>query len=368
MYLPQHFEFAKGKIRTSKGIRIDGNSVRYTLINLIGLSKAKQHGFHFPIDIKSIVLNKIENAQNLKNIGDIGLLLWATSLISPEDLTLLLSKINFNTNLEEYNEVKNNNTMELAWLLTGLLFASTFNNSFKISIENLASDIYKKLRKNYGGNGIFRHTGNSSLEGILRGDIGTFADQVYSIYALVLYSKQKNSEEAILIAKECADTICKLQGENGEWFWQYNSNSGEVVNKFPIYSVNQFALGPMALFAIQLASKNDYSNNIFKSFSWLTEYNISNNNIIDWDNKVIWNKISPIINNKLSNLVNYSKIPSFNKKLKLDFESSSYEFGWILYTFAGRIKNSEDKISDKKNIASNNFQIYNFNNYTANLN
>ncbi|MBK8946967.1 MAG: hypothetical protein IPM32_17105 [Ignavibacteriae bacterium] len=361
MFIPNRNEFAMMKSLHNNSISIENSSSRYTLINLIGLFKAKNYGYHTNLDLNAILKFQIDKAESLSGIGDLGLLLWAVSLISPTNSTQLLTKINFNESLNNYKDAKLGYTMELSWFLTGLLFASTFNEKFKNSIDNLPNKVFKRIRKNYDGHGIFQHEDKNNIEGKLRANIGTFADQIYAIYALSLYSQQMHSEEALLIAKECAQKICEHQGENGEWQWQYNSENGEIINHFPIYSVHQIALAPMALFSIQMASETDFSASIFKSLNWLFDNPKLYNTIIDKNNNSVWNKVTPIKSNKLGSILNYFKINSFSKfkKLKVDFVSNSYDYGWILYTFAGRISFENKK--DSENKVYNNLHVFELN-------
>jgi hypothetical protein len=362
MFLPETNEFAMTKLKSNNSIVIENSNLRYTLINLIGLQKAQSHSFSVNLDITKILKSKFDNLDSINNIGDLGLLLWAISLISPEFATQLLTKINLNEVLNEFKDSKSGYTMELSWFLTGLLFASTFNEKFKNSIDNLPNIVYKRIRKNYGGNGIFQHEDKNNFEGKLRANIGTLADQLYSIYALSLFSQQMNNEEALLIAKECSEKICLHQGKYGEWDWQYNSEDGNVVNRFPIHSVHQLALAPMALFSIQMASGVEFTENIFKSINWLCENPKLQKQIIDKKNNAIWNKVAPVFNNKLNSIFNFLKFYSFGKYLnpKVEYVCSSYDFGWILYTFAGRIHLENNNIEKKNNSNGQVFEIIDF--------
>ena len=292
MYLPDKFEFAMKKKMVNGKVIIEGENLRYSLINLLGLHKAESHDIPIKINLKEIVQYQINKVDTYNGVGEIGLLLWATSLISPEKIKLFLPKINFNNILKTYNDAKLGNTMELSWLLTGLLLASTFDNNFKNSIGNLPVETYKLIRQNYGGQGVFRHEGKVSLNGKLRGKIGSFADQVYPIYAFSLYSQQMNNEEALMIAKDCAQKMCEHQGEQGQWMWHYNAETGNVVSKFPVYSVHQDAMAPFTLFAVQKATGVNFEKYIYKGLDWLEKNNELNVNMIDWENNAVWRRIA----------------------------------------------------------------------------
>ncbi len=118
---------------------------RYTLINLLGLNKAQNHNIDISMNLNKILLNQIRNSDKFNGIGEVGLLLWATALISPEHITKILTKINFDEILSTAKDSKSGYTMELSWFLTGILFASTFNNKFKRILQKFT---HKTLYKN----------------------------------------------------------------------------------------------------------------------------------------------------------------------------------------------------------------------------
>ncbi len=357
MYIPEKKEFAQ-KIRLSDNntYLMGKTSIRYTLINLIWLSKAKNYNLQFKFGLKDILLNQLNKADKYSGVGDLGLLLWAASLLAPEDITKLLTKVNFNKILDSYNDAKIELTMELSWLLTGLLMASTFNDKFKSSIGNLPEKVYNIIRSNYNGNGLFSHSGNKTLKGKIRGEIASFADQIYTIYAFSLFSRQIHNEEALLVAQECAEKICELQGDNGEWIWHYNSKNSKVVNRFPTFSVNQIALAPIALSSIQKASGKSFNSSIDKGINWFLN-NSNNYNLINTDKNIIWDAVSPKVSRrKLDLTINLLGINSStaSEKIEVIKESSSYNYGWMLHAFSGKTS-SKTKTNPENENQSNLF-------------
>lgn len=360
MYIDDQLEFAFKKKLTDRGFVLEGQNIRYTLINLIGLYKAECNGFDIKIDLKKVIRNKIKNADKLEGVGEIGLLLWATSLISVEDLLKILTKINFQSILENYKDAEMKLTMELSWLMIGLLMASTFSPVFKKSIGNLPEKLYELTRNNYGGSGIFGHQDSSNFSGRFRGNIGSFADQVYPIYAFSLFSKLRDNEEASLIASECADTLCEHQGDNGEWLWHYDSRDGSLISKYPIYSVHQDAMAPMALFAVQKCTGKNYEDNIYKGLDWLIN-NPENASMIDEENNMIWRAIGPSTAHRKfkSTLAQLG----FNtneeySSVEVTKECWSYHLGWLLHAFAGRGKRDKNQ-KEMDNFRLKDLKLYN---------
>ena len=363
-FIPETLDFAEKKSLIDGKIVKTGTNLRYNLINLMGLFKAQSHESNIKINLKKVLLKHISDVENYKGIGEIGLLLWAASLISPSDINKILTKFNFDNLLDKYPDSQSKLTMELSWFLTGLLMASTFNETFKVSIGELPQKVYKLIRNNYGGHGIFRHQDNKGIFGKLRGGLASFADQVYPIYAFSLYSQQKHNEEAMLIAEECANKICEHQGEYGEWPWHYDAENGNVISTYPVYSVHQDAMAPMALYAIQKASNTNFEDHIFKGLFWLVHQKNSQFNMISYEHKLIWRAVAPRktgrkIKSTLAHLgfIRYDKYTN----LELVEESWSYHLGWLLYAFAGRIDDIADRKSrPKKSTAT--VKIYRFGN------
>ena len=80
-----------------------------------------------------------------------------------------------------------------------------------------------------------------------RAHVGSFADQVYPVQALARLHASADDPEALAAADGVADAICAAQGEAGQWWWHYDSRIGGVVEGYPVYSVHQHAMAPMAL-------------------------------------------------------------------------------------------------------------------------
>jgi len=341
MFLPDQLEFASMKRMVDNNIIIEGTNTRYTLISIIGLHKAESHNKTIGINLFKILANQISKVDKYNGIGDLGLLLWASALVSPGEIDKILTKINFNNILNLYKNQQNKLTMELSWFLTGVLMASTFNETFKNTIGDLPEKVFKLIRDNYGASGIFKHQVSTGFSGKFRSNIGSFADQVYPIYAFSLYAQIKKNYEALLIAKECAFKICEHQSTIGEWLWHYDSRNGKTISKYPIYSVHQDAMAPIALFAIQRATNINFDSYIYKGLDWLVENNSLNENMIDIKNNLIWSGIGPRdTERKIKSTLKHIGFRTKEEYSSLEIvkECWSYHLGWVLYAFAGRVE------------------------------
>src|SRR5262249_39945411 len=150
----------------------------------------------------------------------------------------------------------------------------------------------------------------------LRGRIGSFADQVYPACALSAFAKAFNNPQAKGMAVRTAQAICDRQGPLGQWWWHYDSASGSVVIHHPVYSVQQHAMGPMALIAVEDVSGKDFHKQILGGVEWITGRNELSLDMRDDSHHVIWRSFFQSSQTKYSNaLLSMVGLPSSPKGL-----------------------------------------------------
>jgi hypothetical protein len=337
MYDQENGLFCHRLQRTPSGNIREGISQRYTVMTLLGLLRAEAAGHRSPVDIFDTVDALYRNTGWVDNIGDLGLLLWLSS-VSSRGLDSFHAKFDLENALQHYSDSRKRLTMELAWFLTGLTYASRTEQKQPPYIESLARQTYTLLRSNQGKDGIFGHLAKwKSLAGAVRGHVGSFADQVYPIIALAHFGEAFGVKEALQNSLQCANTICRLQGPLGQWWWHYDSTTGRVAGHYPVYSVHQHAMAPMALFAAQDACNADFREQIYKGLEWIDGANELQQSLEDKSASLVWRCIRPPQSasklGKLSSLVGQERTPG---TLSILHECRPYELGWLLYAFAGR--------------------------------
>ena len=150
------------------------------------------------------------------------------------------------------------------------------------------------MAENRGQHGLFGHKGRkNSLSGRLRGHIGSFADQVYPIYAMSKFAKTFHLEEPLGSALTCATAICRAQGKSGQWWWLYDSRSARVSSRYPVYSVHQYGMAPMCLFAVEDATGQSFREPIYKGLRWIYGDNELSVDMRDATETLIWRCILP---------------------------------------------------------------------------
>ncbi|MGB8887767.1 MAG: hypothetical protein WCC87_13650 [Candidatus Korobacteraceae bacterium] len=327
--------------RTPHGLVREELSHRYTIIALLGLHQLEAAGLRSPIDIRAVLDSLLRDYAWIDNLGDAGLLLWLCALLSPERIMEVVSGVRLETALTRFRGARRGSTMELAWFLSGLSHASLALPQQLPELTELAVDTCGLLTKNQGAQGIFGHLARKgSLAGVLRGHIGSFADQVYPIYALTKFAEAYKLEFALDRARSCAEAICRAKGPQGQWWWHYDSSTGKVFEKYPVYSVHQHGMAPMALFVLGEAARVDFSTSVQKGLSWIRANNELEIDVRDPASGVIWRSIYgkkryKIYIRRILSLLGYRGDMESVRDLAVRYECWSYELGWLLYALAG---------------------------------
>ena len=249
----------------------EGTSLRYTAMTLLGVQRCQRMGVSAVFPVKAIVGNMLEHLDDVAGVGDLGMMLWLCAAVWPERLAEIGAHFRTYTVLDRFRDAQEGKTTELAWLLAGLSHANLAGPDSLPGSMDVAARVYRMLRKNQGPSGIFGHQARgASLTGMVRGRIGSFADQVYPIYAFTQFARAYNAGEALPAATQCAQAICAAQGSRGQWWWHYDAESGKCVERYPVYSVHQDGMAPMALLALSEAANIDFDGPVYKGLQWIT--------------------------------------------------------------------------------------------------
>ncbi len=339
MFVAQKQIFCYRLVRTPQGMVSEGLSPRYTIMTLLGLRELERTGARTPFDADAICASFLRDTSWIQGAGDLGLLIWLVAVFSPDQLDALFQRYNLQTALDRYADVREARTMELAWFLAGLAHAGLAAPEKLSGLRNLADKTYQLLAKNQGPSRFFGHLSTSkSMTGFLRGRVGSFADQIYPIYAMSKFAVAYQLEAPAKAALDCANAICEAQGELGQWWWLYDSRSGRVSSKYPVYSVHQQGMAPMGLFAAEEATGRSFQEPIYKGLRWISGANELGEDMRDKSQGLIWRCIYPQqkyskYTNILRSLVGLSSGTPAARDLKILYEDRPYELGWLLYAF-----------------------------------
>jgi hypothetical protein len=176
-------------------------------------------------------------------------------------------------------------TEDCAWLLAAAVAAGRLEYT-----SELAGEAVRRLVASQGASGLFPSMlPASSPRGQLT-QVGCFADQVHAIQALARVHAAYGDMAALAAAEACAARICELQGGDGQWWWRYDVRDGSVIETYPVYSVHQHAMGPMALIELREAGGRDRWDAVVKGLDWLHRHPEFTEPLISGGEASIWRK------------------------------------------------------------------------------
>ena len=332
--------FSRRIILRERGFRREPASPRRTVIALLGLQSLAESGQRQPFDLAGIENAVFRDRRWVKGIGDLGIAVQFAAQYNPERLASLAHGFDFATALENFPDGREARTAALSCFLAGLSHVKLSCPDSLPDLTDAAVNAYRLLEDNQGTGGIFAHAG---LPGLLQQPLsnrfGTIADQMYAIYALVTFARAFDIEEPLADALNCASAVRALQGDRGQWWYLYDKRSSQVVNCYPVCSIYQNGMAPMALRALAQATGQNFDQAIYNGLSWVSGANELGIDLRDWQHGIIWDSIEP--RSRITNFCEQalSLAQSSNKSreenLRIRFEARPDHFGWLLYALTG---------------------------------
>ncbi len=320
------------------GYRKSGPSRKQTIIALLGLHRLAEVGGTYPFDLAKIGDTAFQDRTWVSSAAGLGLLTWFTAVCRPDELEVLLSESDFETVLTIFEDGRQANTTSLALFLAGLSHAALARPEMLSELTDAAVETYQMLSDNQGHSGIFGHVRSTrSPLGALRSRFGTFSDQIFAIYSLSIFAKVFQIEEPLDLALACANAVCALQGELGQWWFLYEKNTARVVKRYPVLSFHQDGAAPCALRALGEMTGRNFDSAISKGLSWMSGANELSSDLLNADQDFICDSIEPIgwmaaqRQAVLDFVIPARKVTA--DRLGVCFEARPEHFGWLLYAF-----------------------------------
>jgi hypothetical protein len=320
------------------GFHHETTSRRRTIIALLGLKRLADTGAPQPFDLTAIQDAVLADTGWVKSIGDLGLLAWMTAEFAPDRLGELIRDFSFATALERYPDGGQACTTSLAWFLAGIAHVQLANAGAGSELTDVAVDAYHLMQDNQGECGIFGHAGCSGyLTRAFYNRFGTFADQIYSIYALSVFARAYQIEEPLASALSCGNTMRALQGDNGEWWFLYDKRRCCVANRYPVLSLHQEGTAPVGLFALEGSTGQSFSERVYKGLSWVSGTNELGDDLRNRERGLIWDSMGPSKRRlnyweAVCSVLHISRGPH-RQRLSIFHEARPDHFGWLLYAF-----------------------------------
>lgn len=338
MYRPRERMFGHCIRRGPAGDVLEGVSRRYTAITAIGLAPESDSTVrevlagHSPSDLCDRLLSDV---QGVENLGDVALTLWAAGAIDSHDAQPALDRL-----IQLLNTSDSVPTVELSWALTAL--ARTDAHAARPMRDKTARRLLQAFERRTG---LFRHTAGGAGPAFRR-HVACFADVVYPVQALSLYHAAVGSNEAIDAAGACATIACELMGAAGQWWWHYDVRAGRVVEKYPVYSVHQDAMAPMAILDLHECGGPDLSAYAQLGLDWLVSSpELNGKSLLDDSASMIWRKVARREPRKLvrrmqtvlSAVHPAFRVPAVDSLFPanaVDWECRPYHLGWLLHAWS----------------------------------
>lgn len=343
MYLADRQLFAHTVRREtvdSRSVRLEGVNVRYTAIVALGvahLALEEQRAILAGHTAAELAETVAEMGTTAPDLGTAALAGWACAEITGRVPTSAFDRIT-----REINYAAPQPTVDYAWALTALL-ATGPTHQLAPTAERAA----ERLMAAQGAEAIFPHALPAITLRRFRAHVGCYADQVYPIQALARYFAATADRRALDAANRCAARIVELQGGAGQWWWHYDLRNGHVVEGYPVYSVHQHAMGPMALFDLHAMGGSDHREAIRSGLSWLQTHPETQSTLLDAATGAVWRKIGRREPRKAVRSLRAASTSMF-RDLRMgwldrvfpagvvDYECRPYELGWLLYAWLTR--------------------------------
>jgi len=331
------------------------SNLRYIIMAQIGIKRwLNSDSYNTPDDRTSLPdlwPHISSESHRITGAGNLGLAIWASVQNNSADYITFTEKL-----VDNWARLREAcNAVELAWVLQGLVRFSQ-HQPVTNKIANVLDDVHNRLMDLYcRDNALFARHNRSGLTEVISSRIACFADQVYPILALANYGRHFNNQQSIDTAAAVADTICGLQGPDGQWWWQYDVKTGQVAEEYPVFSVHQDGMAPMALLAIDTVAGTNHTVYVEKGLAWLDKRNELNVEMILPEQGIIYRDIHRREIGKMYRLVRGLLITAgwetahclAGKNLfgyVLNRECRPYELGWILYAWADFHSNSSSRL------------------------
>jgi hypothetical protein len=266
--------------------------------------------------------------------GGLGLLLWANGALDcVAPMTLLEATGLDAAALEQLFPTLT--TMEVAWMVSGLLHTA------EPALRNLCTAALHELEGRLNPDTLtFRHASTQApLRHRMRGRIANFADQIYPIQAFAFAAMTTGDHRLRDLAVLCARRAVEMQGRLGQWWWHHDAETGHIAGAFPVYSVHQHSMAPMALHCVTEAGGPSFTAAINRSRAWL-HANELGIDMMDRPTGIVWRSIERVEASfgrglrQAGMLLGHLPGDAPPPRLQLNPEMRPYEWAWLLYSSA----------------------------------
>ncbi|HEY7104589.1 MAG TPA: hypothetical protein VH573_23365 [Mycobacteriales bacterium] len=330
----------------------EGCSLRYTAITVLGarhLDAAGQRALLGGRTVGEVCDILVDRLASTNSVGDAALAAWAAAACGHDGLDRALGRLDVLDSRPSTRYV-----VEQAWVLSALVAAA-----------RAGADVYRQLDLararllDAQSGALFGHVTGPDLASRVRRHVSCFADQVYPIQALSRLHAAVGDPGALAAANRSADRIVSLQGPAGQWWWHYDSRTGGVVEGYPVYSVHQHAMGPMALLDLADAGGKVELDAVRRGLAWMVSAPETGESLILDGPGLTVRKVARHDPRKLvrgaravaTGLRPGTRLPMLDRlwpPTAVGRECRPYEFGWLLDCWLGGLDDPSGRPHDAR--------------------
>jgi hypothetical protein len=316
-----------------------GRSLRYTLMALLGLLKAREAGYEPSVSIEAIraALDVQVDAPEL-DPGDYGLYLWADARAGRGRGADYVARLD--AALAARGGLPARLGMEMGWIVTGLAeHVAAGGDEAAQRLLHRALD--QLLGANRAPSGLFRHHGDAGL----RRRFPNFATQIYAVLALATVARHGLHDAALPAAQAAADRLLALQLPDGGWPWLFDAERGTVVEPYEVYCVHQHAMAPMGLLELSAVSGDErYARAAVDGLGWIWGANELRRDMVEPEAHMVLRSIrrrrgADRLSLALRTGASLAGLPTRGARGRLTEVNPTdrpYSMGWILEAWCGR--------------------------------
>ena len=324
------------EVDAEKG-RPEGRSLRATLIVLIGLLRAEEHGLDHSLHVgalRSRVLSEIASEEVTP--GDIGLALWGESRGGGDAVGELVSTLG---GCVADGRLDALSSMEVGWIVTGLTEAGA-RGELGPGEEILARCRHQLIAERRPRGGFVTHVAKGR-----RKRLPHFGDQIHSVIGLSQLARIRSDSEAREAARSIGDLLLSNQMPNGAWPWVYDPMRGSVVEPYELHSVNQDSLAMIGMHGLSEATEDPgYREVAVRSLDWSYGANELGAQMFDPEAGLIYGSIrrqqrfarAHQARNAAASYLRAAPRLAEPEELELNRSMRSGRLGWLLEAWAGR--------------------------------
>jgi hypothetical protein len=320
------------RLRSDGRIERVGISPRYAAIAALGIAllpAERQRTALVGDSVHDLVSRLV--ASDLTGIGDAALVCWAAAESGHPGLGRAIRRL---TELDDGGPIP---TVDASWVVSAL---AAVRDTAGLDGVGVVKDQFEQARKRLlsGRAELYPHLLGGDRG--YRAHVGSFADQVYPIQALA----RAGGGEALAAAEALAARIVDAQGDAGQWWWHYDARTGGVVEGYPVYSVHQHAMAPMALFDLAGAGGTLHADAIRRGLAWMVRRPETTAPMIIDEAALTWRKVARgdprkavrgirAVATRARPGARLAVLDRLYPARVVDHECRPYELGWLLYAW-----------------------------------